>query len=283
MDSVKKNTRRRWSRWVLLGWSAAASTILFIAQPALCAAADDPCEIVTEYLQAWRAGDTEHMYALLDTGSKRELSADDFARVFTVRVPFSTEGYVLRPVSFQGVRSRPGALHVVDYRAVFSVESLLGPDVCDIVCRERRLSLDSLRARQTRLRAMYLLYDWGRPASEYVSLDYITSVMGLVVLQGLFHVPPESGADPNELSAAVWPASAESHIREDTSAQTVQSLRVSAASRPFALRPITVVAEGNNVRIENPLGAAVASEDELPQFDEGKFDQLLVMMGLAEP
>lgn len=247
----------------------------FASQPASSTA------VVEEYLSAWQAGDTGRMYELLDNEAKRTVSPQEFADAFTIRLPFTDDRYVIRPVRFDHVRPRQGLAGVVDFRLVFTPESLLGPDGCSVFCRDRRDLLSPADARRARRQALYLLSEQARPQSPYVSIAYALGLWGLQQFSDLLPLQPtEHHLNPHPEQLPRLGLEADWELVVDTEAITIGPLQVSPSSLPFRLAALEV-SEGGHIGA--PFAPRSKESPVTTSLGEKDFDRLIWLLGLNLP
>jgi len=243
----------------------------------------DAVGVAQQYLSAWQAGDTARMYGLLADEVKAAVAPQEFARAFNVRLPFSDDTWVIRPIRFDHVRARPDSTGAVDYRAVFTAESLLGPSATAIFCRERRDSLSLPDLRRARRQALYLLYDQGRPDSSYLSLGYAVGVWAALSLTDMLAFLPSPSGPPEQAYGDFLPGGGLRPERElviETGSMTMGPFQISAESRSFRLAALEVSKDGH---IALPLAGRQQPSSRLPELREQDFSQLIWFMGLDWP
>ncbi|HUW10035.1 MAG TPA: hypothetical protein VM537_09915 [Anaerolineae bacterium] len=276
--TLAQQKRRAPDRARLAIGSGLALAALFLLGAATPSIADQAISTVEQYLCAWQAGDTGRMYELLTDDAKEAVGPQEFAMAFTVRLPFTEDSYVVRPVRFDRVRRRADSSGVVDYRAVFTVESLLGPSASAIFCRDRSASLSLADLRRARMQALYLLYDQRRPDSPYVNIAYVLNVWGTLILKDILSFLPSDA--PQQPDASILPRvglEGKWELVVDTGAITMEPWEVSAAARPFHLGALEVGTDG---RIALSLGTREQGSLAGPQLCEEDFNRLAWLMGL---
>jgi len=243
--------------------------------------ADDAMVAAEQYLSAWQAGDATRMYQLLRDDAKKEVGAEEFQEAFTVRLPFTDDTYVVRPIRFDHVRLRPDSTGIVDYRAVFTVESLLGPLASRIFCADKRTSLTLPDLRRARVQALCLLYDQARPDSPYVNIAYVVGLWWMLTINDMLSLVPSDAAAQRDAGALPRVGlEAEWELVVDTGTTTIGPWQVCARSRPFRLAALEVSQDG---RIGLPLGTRQAASPGAAQLDEKDFSRLISLMGLDWP
>jgi len=275
MQSLVLLSRSRWSSavWIVL-------TLLLTGFFSPAHAAGEPVEIAREYLKAWQDGNPRRMYDLLDRRSKEAISLPQFTAAFTVRLPFSAVTHILKPVSFRDVKPRQGAPLTIDYTAEFSVESLLGPEACEVFCRDRRLSLTLPQTREARLRALYLLYDSQNAQSKCVSVRYVLGLSALVVAQDMmWFLPGNAGRGSSVLG--LGRLRSDTRLVINTASSTWGDWQVSASSLALRVAPIRISEEGGVVAPLEPLKGPEPTVESEPTQEA--FDILLSLVGLADP